>query len=196
LRATIDEILAYCFGPLDSEGLSAPQAHSLWFTASTTTDETCRTRFGHLLEQAAAGKLDEWATSNDGLMALVLLLDQMSRNVYRGDAAAFGGDSQALELAVQAINQGRHLTMPLIHRVFMYLPLEHSEDLDLQEKCVSLFDELVADTGLPQMAGFRRYAAAHRDVIAQFGRFPHRNSPLGRESTPEELLHMSTHKGF
>lgn len=196
MQATIDEILAFWFGPLDSEGLSAPKIHSLWFTASTTTDEACRTRYGHLLESAVTGNLDEWATSNNGLMALVLLLDQIPRNVYRSSSAAYSGDSHALELALQAIAENRHLGMPLIHRVFLYLPLEHSENLHLQEQCVSLFDELVTDTGLQQMVRFRRYAAAHRDVIAQFGRFPHRNSPLGRASTPEELRHMSAHKGF
>lgn len=196
MQPTIDEILTFWFGPLDSEGLSAPEAHSLWFASSKATDETCKTQFGDLVDQAVSGELSKWANNNDGLMALLLLLDQMTRNIYRGTAAAFSGDSHARKLALQAIGQGRHLTMPLIHRVFLYLPLEHSEDLNLQEQCVSLFDELVADTGLQQMTGFHQYAVAHRDVIAQFGRFPHRNSPLGRQSTPEELHYLTTHKGF
>lgn len=196
MQQTIDDILNFWFGPLDSEGLCVPEAQKLWFSASNITDETCRSQFGPLLGQATNGDLDQWGESNTGLMALILLLDQMPRNVYRGTAAAFSGDGHALELVLPAIAQGLHLNMPLIHRVFLYLPLEHSEDIELQHQCVSLFDDLAADTGLEQMAGFRQYAVAHREVIAQFGRFPHRNAALGRDSTPDELQYMSTHKGF
>ena len=196
MQPTIDKILNFWFGPLDNGGLAAPEAHRLWFAGSQSTDEDCTEQFGPLLEKAASGELDNWTESNVGLMALVLLLDQMPRNVYRGTPAAFSGDSHALELALKTVAQDRHLTMPLIHRVFLYLPSEHSEDIAMQEKCVSLFDELVAVTGLQQMADFRQFAVAHRDVIAQFGRFPHRNAILGRQSTPQELQYLSTNKGF
>jgi len=103
----------------------------------------------------------------------------------------FGG-----EVARGAIEQGKHLQLPLIHRVFLYLPLEHTEDLATQEQCLSLYQEMAEATGLEQMEGFARYAKAHRDVIAQLGRFPHRNALLGRDSTPAEQDHLATHGGF
>ena len=196
MDSAIDDILMFWFGPLDSEGLSAPEQHGLWFKSSEETDNTCREQFGAAVEQAIAGSLDDWADSDRGLMALILLLDQFPRNIYRGTAAAFSGDPRALGLAQQAIAGARHLQLPLIHRVFLYLPLEHCEDLAVQEQCVSLFQEMATATGLEQMTGFSRYAAAHRDVIARFGRFPHRNIMLGRESTVAELEHMATHGGF
>ena len=125
-----------------------------------------------------------------------MLLDQFPRNIYRGTANAFSGDDRSLIVATQAIALNRHKDMPLIHRVFLYLPLEHSEDLVAQEQCVTLFEELVSITGLDQMTGFSRYAVAHRDVIARFGRFPHRNAILERQSTASEIEHMATHGGF
>ena len=192
----LDDILMFWFGPLDGEGLSAPEQHGLWFKSSEETDNTCRKQFGAAVEQAIAGTLDEWADSDRGLMALILLLDQFPRNIYRGTPAAFSGDNRSVPLVQQAIAAGRHLQLPLIHRVFIYLPLEHCEDLAVQEQCVALFRDMATATGLPQMDDFTRYAAAHRDVIAQFGRFPHRNAVLGRESTPAELEHIATHGGF
>jgi uncharacterized protein (DUF924 family) len=101
-----------------------------------------------------------------------------------------------LALAQTAIADNRHLKIPLIHRVFLYLPLEHSESIQDQDLCVALFEEMTTATGLEQMAGFTRYAVAHRDVIAQFERFPHRNPILGRESTPAEEAYIATHGGF
>ena len=192
----IDEILMFWFGPLSNEGQSKPEQQGLWFKSSTDTDKKCEELFGAAVAQAIAGELDEWAESDQGLMALILLLDQFPRNIYRGTAAAFSGDPQALHLALQAVADNRHNDIPLIHRVFHYLPLEHSEDLAVQEQCVALFEEMAGATGLEQMAGFSRYAVAHRDVIVQFGRFPHRNDILGRQSTPAELEHMATHGGF
>ena len=191
-----DDILMFWFGPLDDEGLSAPSQHGLWFKSSADTDKKCKDLFAAAVEQAIAGELDNWATSDRGLIALMILLDQFPRNIYRGTAAAFSGDCHALPLAQQAIAEGRHLKLPLIHRVFLYLPLEHSEDLAVQEQCVSLFADMARATSLPQMEDFCRYATAHRDVIARFGRFPHRNVILGRTSSPAEEQHIATHGGF
>jgi len=192
----IDDILMFWFGPLSNEGLSAPAQHGLWFKSSADTDQKCKALFGTSVEQAISGTLDAWAESDRGLLALILLLDQFPRNIYRGTAAAFSGDTRALRLARQAIVENRHLSIPLIHRVFLYLPLEHSEDLAVQHQCVALFEEIAAATALDQMADFRRFAKAHRDVIALFGRFPHRNDILGRQSTAAELEHIASHGGF
>ncbi len=160
------------------------------------SDETCRARFGHLVEQAIAGELDGWVDTNDGLIALIILLDQFTRNIYRGTAQAFAGDPQALAIAQHTIASGHHQRLPAIHQVCLYLPLEHSEDKDVQEECVTLFEELAVVTGSEQIASFTRYAIAHRDVIAQFGRFPHRNALLERKSRPAELAYLEKHGGF
>ena len=195
-KTIINEILMYWFGPLDSEGLSAPEQHGLWFKSSAATDKACGELFRSAVEQAIAGKLDHWAKSDRGLIALIVLLDQFPRNIYRGTASAFSGDNKSLIVARQAIAMNRHKDLPLIHRVFLYLPLEHSEELAVQEQCVALFEEMTNITGLTQMADFSRYAVAHRDIIAQFGRFPHRNDILERQSTAAEIEHIATHGGF
>ena len=192
----IDDIHDYWFGPLHDNGMSAAAQHALWFEADPVTDEHCRARFGSWLELALAGELDHWAATDRGLLALVILLDQFSRNIHRGSPAAFSGDTRALALAQQTIASGRHQRLPAIHQVFLYLPLEHCEDLEVQQECVTLLEELAAITGDEQMAGFTRYAIAHRDVIVKFGRFPHRNTILQRPSSPDELEYLEKHGGF
>jgi len=192
----IQAIHDFWFGELDEAGLCANDHNALWFSANEQSDEFCRARFGAWLELALAGKLDAWAETDRGLIALVLLLDQFSRNIHRGMALAFAGDTQALALSQQTITSGHHLRLPAIHRVFLYLPLEHCEDIVVQEECVALFQELAQVTGNPQFASFSRYAVAHRDVIEQFGRFPHRNVALGRQSSDAELAYLEQHGGF
>ena len=192
----IADILHFWFGELDEAGLAAADRHRLWFSASPAIDVTIRERFGDRVGLAAAGKLADWAERDDGLVALILLLDQFTRNICRGTPAAFAGDERALELAQRAIESGRYQRLPAIHQVFLYLPLEHCEDLDTQHECVALFEVLAEVTGDPGITDFGRYAAAHRDVIARFGRFPHRNAILGRQSTPEERDYLKQHGGF
>lgn len=193
---TIEAIHDFWFGELDADGLCASDRNSRWFGADEETDATCRDRFGDYLDKALKGALDHWADSDRGLIALVVVLDQFSRNIHRDTARAFAGDDRALILAEDAIASGRHLRLPAIHRVFLYLPLEHREDLATQDRCVALFQALEDTMQQPQFAGFTRYAVAHREVIAQFGRFPHRNALLGRSSSPEELTFMEQHGGF
>ncbi|MEH6582734.1 MAG: DUF924 family protein [Halioglobus sp.] len=196
MTETQNAILDYWFGNLDDSGLCAPSQQALWFKSSDATDQHCRDCYGELTRQAIAGELDHWADSDRGLIALIVLLDQLPRNIHRGTPGAFSGDARALALAQQTIVAGHHQRLPAIHQVFLYLPLEHSEDLEVQEECVELFDELVAITGHEMIAGFRQYAVAHRDVIAQFGRFPHRNAILGRTSSEDEVAYLATHGGF
>lgn len=196
MKRSIDAIHAFWLGELDEDGMCNADRHSLWFASSARTDASCRDQFGHLVEQAIAGELDAWAEDDAGLVALVILLDQFTRNIYRNTAQAFAGDSRALALAQQAIANGHYQRLPAIHQVFLYLPLEHTEDAEIQEECVTLLEELASITGNEQIAGFTRYAVAHRDVIARFGRFPHRNTILGRESTGEELTYLEQHGGF
>jgi uncharacterized protein (DUF924 family) len=192
----ISDIHNFWFGELDDRGMASPEHRRLWFTASAEFDQTLAGRFGRRVEQALSGALAGWAERDDGLVALVLLLDQFPRNIFRGTPRAFAGDPRALALARMATDSGRHRALPLIHRVFLYLPLEHSENLAAQDECLRLFSELEGDTGYAEVADFARYARAHRDIIARFGRFPHRNAILGRPSTSGELEHLAQHGGF
>ncbi len=196
VEKAIQDIHAYWFGPLDEAGLAGAAQHKLWFGAGAATDADLRNRFGALVDNALAGELDHWGGEDAGLVALVLLLDQFTRNVFRDTARAFAGDPRAQALAREAIAADRHRRLPAIHRVFLYLPLEHCEQLETQNACVRLFEELQAETGSESIADFTRYAVAHREVIARFGRFPHRNAVLGRTSTAAELAHLARHGGF
>lgn len=194
-----DEISAihqFWFGPLDDAGFAAAQQNQLWFSASKETDAALRLRFGPLVTAALAGELNHWTADDMGLIALVLLLDQFTRNIYRGTPQSFAGDAAALELAQSALASRRHEALPPIHQVFLFLPLEHCENLTVQEQCLGLFSELANRSDADLIRGFARYAEAHRDVIARFGRFPHRNAILGRASTAEELAYLEKHGGF
>jgi uncharacterized protein (DUF924 family) len=196
MHDTIEAIHEFWFGELDAHGLCIDDRNALWFGASEATDAICRDRFGAALAQARDGGLNDWAQTDRGLVALVVLLDQFSRNIHRDTALAFAGDAAAIALAQDAIASGRHLRLPAIHRVFVYLPLEHCEDIAVQEQCVSLFEELARRMNHPQFDSFARYAVAHRDAIARFGRFPHRNAILGRASSAAELTYLAEHGGF
>ena len=196
MPSEIAEIHNFWFGALDDQGMCDPSRHALWFTANEETDKHCAELFGHQVEAALKGELENWAETDQGLIALILLLDQFTRNIWRGTPQAFSGDERALALAQHCIAHGHHQRLPAIHQVFLYLPLEHCEDLEVQDECVALFTQLTEITGLDKIADFRRYALAHREVIEQFGRFPHRNAILGRESTPGEIEYLKIHGGF
>jgi uncharacterized protein (DUF924 family) len=195
----IQSILTFWFDELDEDGMCRREQQKLWYNPPNGTDEAIRERFGRGVETALAGALDHWAESSTGLVALVILLDQLTRNIYRGTPAAFSGDEKALALARAAVEAGRDRSLPAMHRVFLYTPFEHAEDLAAQQKGVQLFARLLEDVppgARERIADFQRYMIAHRDVIEAFGRFPHRNTILGRASTPEELAHLETHGGF
>ena len=192
----IEAIHDFWFGPLDEAGLCDPEKHDLSFKSNPQIDNMIRERFGELTARATAGELDHWADSDPGMVALVILLDQFNRNIHRGKPEAFAADEPALALAQHYIETGHYRRLPAIPQAFLYMPLEHAEDLEVQEECVTLFEELAAVTGSRLITDYIRYAAAHRDVIARFGRFPHRNAILGRASTAEELVYLETHGGF
>lgn len=163
-----------------------------WFKGGTAFDREIEQRFGSAVDAALDGRLDGWAASTAGTLALVLVLDQFTRNIHRGTPRAFAGDARALTLAQRLVATNAHLELSPLRRWFAYMPLEHAEDLALQRRCVQLFEVLVADaeaTGsrhAAALAGALDYARRHRDVIARFGRFPHRNAILGRVSSAEE----------
>ena len=155
-------------------------AKTHWFERSDAFDAECRDRFGAAAEAARSGALDGWAKTADGALALLILLDQMPRNIFRGTPRAFAGDEKALAIAKAAIAQGFDTAARADGRNFFYLPSQHSERLEDQERGMELYAASDVPDGL-------RWMTAHRDIIARFGRFPHRNAILGRVSTPEEM---------
>ncbi|MEK0082206.1 DUF924 family protein [Benzoatithermus flavus] len=165
-----DEILTFWF---------APENRPRWFTPDSAFDAEIARRFGPLIEDAADGRLAAWVREPRGALALCILLDQFPRNVWRGTPRAFAYDRYALPVAEEALARGHDRALSPEERLFLYLPLEHSEDLERQQRCVALMEGL----GDP---GWLDYAVRHRDIVARFGRFPHRNAVLGRTSTAEE----------
>ena len=160
-----------------------------WFLSGATLDNEIRSRFGQAVQSALQGELAPWEASLHSRLALVIVLDQFSRNVFRGTARAFDGDAHARQLTLNTLAAHEDLQLPWVGRVFLYMPPMHAEDLALQEKCVSCFSQLVADvpTALkPKLQGNLDFAIEHRDIIARFGRFPYRNAVMGRTSTTEE----------
>jgi uncharacterized protein (DUF924 family) len=154
-----------------------------WFQKDEAFDREIRTRFLALHEEAAAGALLHWTRASAECLALIVLLDQFPRNMFRGTARAFAADALALGAAQHAVAGGFDRSMQPVERMFVYLPFEHAESLEEQVKACELTKPLVE---FPETADAYRYAVLHRDVIARFGRFPHRNVLLGRVSTPEE----------
>jgi uncharacterized protein (DUF924 family) len=183
-----DQILNFWFGnPTDPQGPYGQQ-RSVWFKKDAAFDDLIRQRFLPDYERAAAGDYTPWRSQPRSCLALILLLDQVPRNLFRGDARSYATDAEALAVAEAAIAQGHDQALIPVERLFMYLSLEHSEDLARQQRCVQLFETLVKEA--PELASTLDYAYRHRDVIARFGRFPHRNHILGRTTTPEEAAFL------
>ncbi|HZY33126.1 MAG TPA: DUF924 family protein [Rhodanobacter sp.] len=165
-----------------------------WFAADAAFDAQIRARFGEAVEAAANGRLDDWATTPAGWLALLILLDQFPRNLYRDDPRAWAADASAQRVALSGMARGDDRQLPAVQRVFAYLPLEHAEDSALQRRSVELFEALLAEAAperRQQFEDYLDYARRHREVIARFGRFPHRNATLGRASTPQETLYLA-----
>jgi uncharacterized protein (DUF924 family) len=154
-----------------------------WFKSNAGFDREIGTRFLALHDEAGAGLLAHWQRQPGECLALILLLDQFPRNMFRGTARAFATDALALAAAQRAVAGGFDRSMQPVERMFVYLPFEHAESLEEQAKARELTKPLAE---FPETADAYRYAVLHHDIIARFGRFPHRNAPLGRVSTPEE----------
>jgi uncharacterized protein (DUF924 family) len=161
------------------------QARAEWFRKDDAFDRLIAERFGALVERALAGELREWDAHPESALARILLLDQFTRNIFRGTPRAFAGDGLALAAAKALVASGQDAVLPPLGRSFVYLPFEHAEDLAAQHEAVRLFGALEASA--PEAKGMLDYAVRHRDIVARFGRFPHRNAILGRESTAEEI---------
>ncbi len=176
-----NEILEFWFGKPDEADYGKPR--KVWFTKNPEFDQDVRSRFLNDYQQAAAGKLDDWKASPLSCLALIILLDQFPRNMFRGQPQTFATDPQALAYAQHTVAQGFDKELLPIQRCFVYLPFEHSENLAHQRQAIELFSTL---KDYPECASGVDYAHRHFKVIERFGRFPHRNEILGRETTPEE----------
>jgi len=188
-RAAIDRLLDFWFGPLGDDGTVDREHRVLWFYPSEDFDQRCREGFAGDLARAARGDLDPWASTPHGRLALIILLDQFSRNIYRGTARAFAQDAKAFALCEEGVADGMDRALRPAERLFFYLPLEHAEDRTAQQRSVERFERLcdeVSSEQRPLFEDFLDYARRHRAIIERFGRFPHRNKPLGRASTAEE----------
>jgi uncharacterized protein (DUF924 family) len=186
MLASIDEIHHYWFGEL-VDGRPRENRFPLWFGGGDAVDAEIRQRFESSLLAAEAGELDGWADSPRGRLALILLLDQFPLNIYRRLARAYDFEAQAIEHCLTGLDTRQDEGLSFFERMFFYMPLEHAEDLALQERCVSLFQQLYDADLREQAQDALDYAREHRDIITRFGRFPHRNRVLGREPTQAEL---------
>lgn len=190
----LDDVLAFWFSPEPTTNAEMDARSRMWFRGGPDVDASIRERFGRLVEDARAGRLDAWAETTRGALGLVILIDQFSRNLYRGDAASFSCDDKALALAREGYDTGRFATLGVLERTFAAMPFRHAEDLEAQKRGVALAvtDALAAE---PHQKDFLvmavDFARKHLDVIARFGRFPHRNETLGRASTPEEREYLA-----
>ena len=194
MHAPWQPLLDWWFGHAGSANAVAAEKGKLWFGKRNSQDLEAQTRFGVFVDQALAGELTEWTQCPEGWLAVVLLLDQLPRMIYRDTPKAFSGDLLAQKLVAQGVAADFDRQLKAIQRVFIYLVFEHCENLAVQNEAVSRFMALLAEQPEAERAVFADnldYAERHRKVIAQFGRFPHRNAVLGRDSTDEELVFLS-----
>lgn len=193
-QVRIESVLSFWF---EQKELTAPQIDGrmdIWFGEDPVFDEEIRARFANEIEQALEGQLDHWAKSPHGRLALILVLDQFRRNVYRGTADAYAGDKKALKLCVEGAMEKIDKGLTPIQRVFFYMPLQHAESRKVQSKSVAIYDRLaeaVSPTYAETFLTIAQFAELHRDIVEQFGRFPHRNKLFDRQNTPEEEEYLA-----
>ena len=183
------ELLSDWFADTLDTPLAITNRLDWWFKADSERDTKLSDKYDRLVEQCASGHLHDWLSKPEGRLALIIALDQLPRNLFRGTPRAFAYDAQTAAWCLAAVHTGQDQLLKPIQRVFMYMPLQHFEDLQAQETSVQLYERLARENGDWPVFGdeFLAYARIHRDIIARFGRFPHRNEVLGRQSTSAEL---------
>lgn len=187
-HASANDVLDFWFGPPDDPSHRLPR--QAWFRKDPAFDLQVRERFTPTIEAALAGGLQHWAGQPLSALAQVIVLDQFTRNAFRDTARAFAGDERALAAARAMVEAGQDRGLAGVQRQFVYMPFEHAEDLSAQQQALHLFTQLGQDE--PALADLLRWAQAHHDIVARFGRFPHRNALLGRTTTPEEEAFLKT----
>jgi len=198
------KVREFWFGRLPLPPARLEERMRLWFGAGLSAesrreyDAALRERFEPLVREAAQGRLDSWADSPRRRLSLILLLDQLPRNLYRGTPRAYAADERALALALSGIQSGADAALDVAERIFFYMPLEHAESREAQDESVAAYRRLLAETAeplKPTLAAVLRNAESHRSIIERFGRFPHRNRILGRNTTPEEQRYLEGRAG-
>ena len=185
-----ENVLNFWFGPSGSAAEIARRQRRLWFSKSAANDQAVIEQFAATLLAASAGQLDHWSNTPRERLALIIVLDQFPHHIHRNQTRAFATDPQAMALCLAALAAGENQQLAPIEQVFLYLPLEHAESNAMQDQSVLLFEKLADEAAADERAlfdDFLNYARKHRDVVARFGRFPHRNALLGRASTDDEL---------
>jgi uncharacterized protein (DUF924 family) len=189
-----EKVLSFWFGELDAHGAPTPETSARWFKKDAAFDQAIRDGFATLHAAVHAGEREDWLATTRGRLAYVIVLDQFSRNMFRDTPAMFASDPRALAAALDGIERGADRELGAAERAFFYMPLMHSEDLAVQDRCVAVFgtwrDGLVDDLRKRAESSVD-YAEKHRAIVRRFGRFPHRNAILGRPSTPEEVEFLS-----
>jgi len=191
---TWGEVLEFWMGPLDDDGLAAAEQRQRWFQKSDDFDREIERRFGERYRAIVAGEHEDWLESPRGRLAYIIVLDQFSRNMFRDSAEMYAADERSLAAALGGIDQGDDDKLRTHERMFLYMPLMHAEDLAHQRRCEELFQHAAAaHEGEPAKAFANNagYAERHRVIVERFGRFPHRNAIVGRESTPEEVTFLA-----
>jgi len=189
-----EDVLDFWFADAATGPEAIARRNAVWFQGGAPFDDECRKHFGAALEAATDGELDHWLESPRARLALIVVLDQFSRNIYRGTAAAYGQDARALAACREGIEQGHDRQLAPIERSFFYLPMEHAEDREVQALSVQQFEGLAREAPEelrePLLAN-ARYARHHREIVERFGRFPHRNAVLGRAGTADEDAYLA-----
>lgn len=199
LSENITQKILTCWFGEQGTGWPNSDVSKRWFMGGESFDDLLRTDFSEIIQQLLSEQLDFKQQTAIQNLACIIVLDQFTRNVFRGTDDAFSGDSKALEIAKYMVSSEQNLTLKLYQRIFIYMPFEHSENLSDQLECINLFDELIETAGnrfADKIKGFGRYAREHAEIIEQFGRFPHRNKLLKRESTLEESQYLQLGKTF
>lgn len=189
----VTDVLDFWFGDGLRNDWPSTERKDLWFGGGAEQDRGIRDRFSAGVDAALDGGLAHWESRLPSRLALVILLDQFTRNVYRGQARAFAGDARAQQLVLRTLEAREDESLARVGRVFLYMPLMHAEDLGLQERCVERFTALHADSPpelRDKLASNLSFAEQHRDIVRRFGRFPYRNAALGRETTAEEAVFL------
>lgn len=197
--ATPTDVLSFWLGDGLTLGWPTQDLGKRWFGGGAELDAEIKARFGSRVAEAMAGGLKDWEGEPLSRLALIILLDQFTRNVFRGSGKAFEGDSRSQKLVMDALAKGWDKKLPLVGRIFLLMPLMHAENLALQDECVRRFRQL-AEEAPPErresLQGNANFAVQHRDIIARFRRFPHRNTAMGRESTAEEEAFLTSGPRF
>jgi uncharacterized protein (DUF924 family) len=192
----IDRILDFWFGSLIENEIPSEEYRRKWWVKDHENDMRIKNQFGDSFELAKKGGLNHWKANSEGTLALIILLDQFSRNIFRDTEEAFSQDQEAIEICINGIKKGFDNELHPIQRIFYYMPLMHSEDMGMQEKSIECFCNLEKQFTTPEsiskmISSSSDYAFKHYVIIKRFGRYPHRNKILGRESTQEEIEFLS-----